>query len=183
MVAVPSAVKVTFTEVELALVTVGCAIAVNVVTAVEAAETIEPKPSVVPLVVGVTLYWYAVLGESPVTVQLCVPVGTVVVFATTHEKLPEVAFTVYVVAEPSAVKVIFCDPDPAFATVGVASAPDGVTSGLDASEITDASLPPEAVTLKAYPVPFVSPVTVQLCVVFAAGVPVTVQNCEPPVEA
>jgi hypothetical protein len=106
LVAVPSAVKVTFTEVELVLATVGVAIAVNVVTAVEAAETVDPKPSAAPLVVGVTLYWYAVLPVSPVTVQLCDPVGTVDVFATTHEKPPAVELTVYVVAEPSAVKVI-----------------------------------------------------------------------------
>ena len=96
----------TFTEVALAVATPVRVIAVTVVTAVEAAETVDPRPSAAPLVVGVTLYVYAVLPRSPVTVQLCEPVGTVVVFATTHEKVPGVEFTVYVVAEPSAVKVI-----------------------------------------------------------------------------
>jgi hypothetical protein len=128
-VAVLSAVKVTFTEVELALDVVGVPIADNVVTAVESAETVEPKLSAAPFVVGVTWYVYDVLAVSPVTVQLCEPVGTVLVFATTHAvPVPPVAYaTVYVVAEPSAVKVIFCDPAATFATVGVASEPEGVT--------------------------------------------------------
>jgi hypothetical protein len=64
-VAVPSAVKVTFTEVELGLTTVGVPRAANVVTAVEVAEAEELPP---PL--GVTLYEYDVLLVSPVTVQL-----------------------------------------------------------------------------------------------------------------
>ena len=56
MVAVPSAVKVTFTEVELALATLFNTMAVKVVTAVELAETPDPRLSAAPLVVGVTLY-------------------------------------------------------------------------------------------------------------------------------
>ena len=105
--------------------------------------------------------------------QLCEPVGTVVVFATTHEKPPATEFTVYVVAEPSAVKVIFCDPAPTFVTVGVASAPVGVTL-FEPLDATDAS--PDGVSLKVYGFALVKPVTVQLCVLLAVGVPDTEQN-------
>ena len=79
-----SAVKATCTKLELGLVTVGVVNAFNVINAVEVPETVDPKLSAAPFVVAVTVYEYEVLLVSPVTVQLCEPVGTVVVFATTH---------------------------------------------------------------------------------------------------
>ena len=57
---------------------------------------------------------------KPVTVQLCEPVGAVVVLATVHDPLG-VPATLYVLATPSAVKVTFKAPVPALVTVGVAN--------------------------------------------------------------
>jgi hypothetical protein len=115
-------VKVTFTEEELAVATVGVPIADNVVIDAEVAA-VAP----VELPVGVTVNVYAVPLLSPVTVQLCAPVGAVVVLATEHPLLVGLDVTVKVDDVPSATKLTLTEPAPAFATVGVAIADEGVT--------------------------------------------------------
>ena len=163
-VAVPSAVNVTFTEVELTVATVGVPIADNVVIDAEVAAV-----AAVELPVGVTVKVYAVALLSPVTVQLCAPVGAVVVLATEHPLLDGLEVTVNVEEVPSAVKLTVTEPAPALATVGVASAFEGVTE-LEAAEVTVEVIPlPLGVTLNVYAVPAVKPVTVQLSLVPAAA--------------
>ena len=164
VVAVPSAVKVTFTEVELAVATVGVPSADNVVIDAEVAAAAE-----VELPVGVTVKVYVVPLLSPVTVQLCAPVGAVEVLATEHPLLDGDDVTVNVDEVPSAVKLTVTDPAPALATVGVASAFEGVTE-VEAAAVTVEVIPlPLGVTLNWYPVPAVKPVTVQLSLVPAAA--------------
>ena len=164
VVAVPSALKVTFTEVELAVATVGVPIADNVVIDAEVAAAAE-----VELPVGVTVKVYVVPLLSPVTVQLCAPVGAVEVLATEHPLLDGDDVTVNVDEVPSAVKLTVTDPAPALATVGVASAFEGVTE-VEAAAVTVEVIPlPLGVTLNWYPVPAVKPVTVQLSLVPAAA--------------
>jgi hypothetical protein len=144
LVAVPSAVKLTVTDVELGAVSdVAVVIADTVLTAVDDAETDEP----VLLPDGVTVKVYDVPLARPVTVQFWLPVGGVVVFATVHVKLPGVEVTVYNVAVPSAVKVTFMAPEPAVVATGVARAAVGTTA-LDAGETVEVSPPPLGVTLK-----------------------------------
>jgi hypothetical protein len=63
-----------------AFATVGVARAFVGVAEADAAEMVD----VVLLPLGVTVKVYAVRLVSPVTLQLCAPVGAVVVFATTH---------------------------------------------------------------------------------------------------
>ena len=87
----------------------------------------------------------------------------------------------YVVAEPSAVKVIVCEPAPAFTTVGVASAPEGVTAA-DGPEITEVSLPPDGATVKVTETLLLSPVTEQLCVP-VGGVALKTVQLKAPVDA
>ena len=79
-VATPSAVKVTLIAPEPAFATVGVAMAFVAVIAADRADTVE----VVLLPVGFTENSYDEVFVSPLTVQLCVPVGAVVVFATTQ---------------------------------------------------------------------------------------------------
>jgi len=62
------------------------------------------------------------------------------------------------------VNVTVTEPLAALATVGVARAADGVTSGVETADAPDRPVPlPLGVTVKCVAVPFVSPVTVQLC--------------------
>jgi hypothetical protein len=176
VVAVPSAVKVTFTEVALTIATVGVPIAANVVIDAEVAAV-----ALVELPVGVTVNVYAVPLVSPVTVQLWAPVGAVVVLATEHPLLEGVDVTVKVDEVPSAVKLTVTDPAPALATVGVASADDGVTELEAFAETIDVIPLPLGVTLNVYPVPDVNPTTVQLSeVAAAAGVVAEVAHVKPP---
>jgi hypothetical protein len=90
VVATPSAVKVTLSAPVPAFAAVGVARAAVGTTAVDAADTVEKAP--VPL--GVTVKVYDVPLVSPVTVQLCVPVGTGEEMLTTHVKPPGVEVTV-----------------------------------------------------------------------------------------
>jgi hypothetical protein len=98
-------------------------------------------------------------------------VGAVVVLAIEHPLLEGVDVTVKVDEVPSATKLTLTDPAPALATVGVASADDGVTAVEPFTETTDVIPLPLGVTLNWYGVPDVNPTTVQLSEVPAvAGV-------------
>jgi hypothetical protein len=167
--ATPSAVKFTTTEPLAAVPIVGVARAETVVTAADASEAPE-----VPPLLGVTLKVYAVALASPVTVQLCAPVGTVWVLATTQVLAPMVppeAFdTVYVVAAPSATNETVTAPVPALATVGVARRLFIVTE-FDAADTVVRPVPlPLAKTVALTMSLLVRPVKVTLCVPAATAV-------------
>jgi hypothetical protein len=138
-VAVPSAVKLTLIAPEPALLTVGLGKALVAVTAVERPEAVE----VVPLPLAATENWYGVPLVRPDTVQLCEPVGAVVVFATRQVKPPGDEVTTYVEATPSAVKVTAIACEPATAAVGVARAVEaaGVNGPARADPSTTSPLP------------------------------------------
>jgi hypothetical protein len=174
--ATPSAVKFTTTEPLAAVPIVGVARAETVVTAFDAAEAPE-----VPPLLGVTMKVYAVALASPVTVQLCAPVGGVEVLATTQVLAPGVppeAFdTVYVVAAPSATNETVTAPVPAFATVGVPRALL-ITTAFETGDDTEVKpVPlPLAKTVKSTLSPVVRPVKVTLCVPAAtAAAPVATE--------
>ena len=122
---------VQFTVIELAVVVV-----VTAVTAAGATEAVTVKAAdgaegsdVVPLPLGVTTKVYVTPFVSPDTVQLCAPVGAVVLLATVQVlvvallaplRLLTVEETTYVEATPSAVKATVAAPLPPQVTVGVA---------------------------------------------------------------
>ena len=83
------AVKLTVTVPLPVAPIVGVANGESVVIDAEVADV-----EVVPLPVGTTVKVYAVALAKPVTVQLCAPVGGVVVFATTQLKPPGEEVTV-----------------------------------------------------------------------------------------
>jgi hypothetical protein len=93
----------------------------------------------------VTVKVYEVPPVKPLTVQDCVPVGGVEVFATVQVNEPGVEVTVYSVDRPSAVKVTLTAPAPAFATVGAATAAEGVNDA-EAGEAVAVVEPPLGVT-------------------------------------
>jgi hypothetical protein len=166
--ATPSAVKFTRTEPLGALPIVGVARAETVVIELDAPEAVE-----VPPLVGVTMKVYAVPLASPVTVQLCAPVGTVVVLETAqlNEPAPEAFVTVYVAATPSATKETNTAPVPAFATVGVARLAVIVMLGAVAADTVVRPVAfPLAKTVKLITSPVVRPVKVTLCVPAVTGV-------------
>ena len=106
----------------------------------------------------------------PETVQVCAPLGGVVLLMKVH--VDSAAFarvdadeTVYVVATPSAVKETTAAPVPPKETVGVAN---GVTPGAIELEFADTVLDVldeiVGITVNVYDTPLVRPVTTQLCV-------------------
>jgi hypothetical protein len=111
-----------------------------------------------------------VLFAKPVTVQLCAPVGAVVVLATRHVSEVGVDVTVYVEATPSATKLTVTAFAPALATVGVPSAPVGVTAVEAGDDTVDVVPPPVGATVKVTEAPVVKPETVQLCLPVGAVV-------------
>ena len=133
----------------------------------DASDTAEP----VPLPLGVTVKVYDVPFVSPDTVQVCEPVGGVVVLTTVQLALgePEAVLTVYRVATPSAVKVTAIFPAPAFATVGVDRAFVAETAA-DRADVVDVVPLPVGFTENSYDEPLLSPDTVQLCVPVGAVV-------------
>ena len=82
--------------------------------------------------------------------------------------------TVYVEATPSATNETATAPVPANATVGVANAVVPGVIAVDLPEMVDEP-PPLGVTVNSYCVPFVNPVTVQLCDPVGAVSAATVQ--------
>jgi hypothetical protein len=156
-VATPSATNETVIAPVPAFLTVGAASAAVGASATDAADTVE----LVLLPLGVTTKVYNVAFVRPLTVQLCGPVGAVVVLATTQLKPPGVETTVYVEATPSATNETVSFVPPAVATVGVANAAPGIAAA-EAADTVETVPPPLGVTVNVYEVPFVSPVTVQV---------------------
>ena len=95
--------------------------------------------------------------------------------ATKQVNEPGDEVTVYVEATPSATKLTLTAPAPALATVGVASAPVGVTAVEAGDDVVDVVEFPVGFTVKVYGVPVVNPPTVQLCVPVGAVVDETEQ--------
>jgi hypothetical protein len=94
---------------------------------------------------------------SPVTVQVCAPLGGVVVLETTQTGLASIepplhGFTVYTVASPSATNDTATAPLPAFFTVGVDSTLVTVICA-DGADTPDVVLLPLGVTVNVYTSP------------------------------
>ena len=157
--AMPSGVNETTTAPLADQATVGVASGdVPAVSAVDGPDTVD----VVPLPEGVTVNVYDTPLVRPVTVQLCAPVGGVVVLM--MKQLPPAGelVTVYRVAVPSATKLTLMAPVPALPVVGVAKELDATTAVEDA-EIVEVEEPRFGTTVNVYDVPLVSPEIVQLC--------------------
>jgi hypothetical protein len=105
---------VTLSEVADTAAAVGVAKTPDVVTDADAGDAVD----VVLLPLGTTTKVYPVTSDNPVTVQLCDPVGAVVVLLTTHVRLPGVEVTTYVEATPSAVNVTVSEVALATTAVG-----------------------------------------------------------------
>jgi hypothetical protein len=154
--------------------------AADVVISSESPDTVDE----VLLPLGVTVNSYNVVSANPVTLQLCVPVGGVTVLMTVQEKAvaasePKNAFTVYVVATPSAVNVTRIEVAPEVATVGAVRTIPGINAA-DAEDTVEVVPPPLGVTVKVYDVPFVSPATTQDCAPPAIGVRLERVQVKPP---
>jgi hypothetical protein len=162
-----------------AVTPVGAAGAVEALTRIasEACDTSE----VVLLPAGVTVKVYESPLVKPVTVQVCAPVGGVVLFATTQLALTalvavDAEVTVYVEATPSAWNETATAPLAANATVGVAKGVVPTEIDADASDTPEVVLLPLGVTVKVYDEPLVRPDTVQLCAPVGGVVVFTIEQ-------